>query len=177
MGVDLQGRCARSDAGKYFSSNWGAWYDMAELCIKIAPEVCARLKPPETVLYPCNADGTVDRSNPHPLADRTVTAIDPDRPYALWYSNDYWGLNDADARALADVLEASLSSDAVKYQDALSGQRSARDAGKLAGLRLRDGRPLADVMPEMIPSGEPWFIDRLRGLIAFLRDCGGFEIM
>ena len=46
----------------------------------------------------------------------------------------------------------------------------------MLGLRLPDGRQLAFVAPDMIPDGKPWLITRLRDLVAFLRDSGGFAI-
>jgi hypothetical protein len=93
-----------------------------------------------------------------------------------WFSNAGYGLDDAGAVALADALEKQIDSDALKYEDALSGQESAADREVFHRLKLTDGRLLAFLMPEILPDGKPWLIGRVRKFIVFLRDCGGFEI-
>jgi hypothetical protein len=93
-----------------------------------------------------------------------------------WFTNDGYGLDDAGAVALADALEKQIDSDALKYEDALSGQESAAEREALRRLQLPDGRLLASLIPEFIPDGKPWLISRLREFILFLRNCGGFAI-
>jgi hypothetical protein len=140
MGFDIYGKAPRSKAGRYFGANWGAWEQIARLCLRVAPGSCSQI----------------------------------DEKY--WFSNDGFGLNDAGAIALADALDHAINTDAIRYEDALSGQQSAQDRDALLGAVLPDGRQLAFVAPDIIPSGNPWLITRLRDLIAFLRDSGGFEI-
>jgi hypothetical protein len=94
----------------------------------------------------------------------------------FWFSNDGYGLDDAGAVALADALQKHIDSDALKYEDALTGQESAAERKVLRQVKLRDGRLLTSVMPELIPDGKPWLIGRVREFIVFLRDCGGFAI-
>jgi hypothetical protein len=139
MGVDIHGRAPRSKAGRYFGANWGAWREIAGLCLRVAPDICSQ----------------IDEKH--------------------WFSNDGYGLDDAGAIALADALDQAVNTDAVRYEDALSGQQTAEDRALLR-VRLPDGRPLASVFPDMIPDGKPWLITRLRDLVAFLRDSGGFAI-
>ena len=140
MGVDIHGRAPRSKAGEYFAANWGAWGDLARVCLRVAPEVCSQ----------------IDEQS--------------------WFTNDGFGLDDAGAIALADALDHAIKTDALRYEDALSGQHDAENRSVMLGARLPDGRHLAFVAPGIIPSGNPWLINRLRDLVPFLRNSGGFEI-
>ena len=88
-----------------------------------------------------------------------------------WFSNDGFRLDDAGAIALANALDQAVNTDALRYEDALSGQQTAED--RAFQNLLVNGRRLGDVLP--IPEG-PWLIKRLRDLIAFLRNSGGFAI-
>jgi hypothetical protein len=92
-----------------------------------------------------------------------------------WFSNDGYGLHDAGAVALADALKKQIDTDALKYEDALSGQKAAADRKIFRSLKL-DDRPLALAMPDLIPDGKPWLIGMVREFIVFLGDCGGFAI-
>ena len=79
-----------------------------------------------------------------------------------WFSNDGFGLDDAGAIALADALDQAINTDALRYEDALSGQQDAEDRDFRLDMRLPDGRRLAGVAPDMFPDGKPWLITRLR---------------
>ena len=89
-----------------------------------------------------------------------------------WFCNDGHGLDDSGAIALAEALDRAIETDALKYEDALSGQPTDEDRFYQTAL-LEDGRRLCDVLP--MPEG-PWLINRLRDLVAFLRNSGGFKI-
>ena len=140
MGVDIYGGAPRSEAGRYFAANLGAWEDLAQVCLRVAPGPCSQI----------------------------------DEKY--WFCNDGFGLDDAGAIALADAVDQAINTDALRYEDALSGLQAAEDRDVMLGLRLPDGRQLAFVAPDIIPDGKPWLIRRLRDLVAFLRDSGGFAI-
>ena len=140
MGVDIYGRAPRSEAGRYFAANLGAWEDLAQVCLRVAPGPCSQI----------------------------------DEKY--WLCNDGFGLDDAGAIALADAVDQAINTDALRYEDALSGLQAAEDRDVMLGLRLPDGRQLAFVAPDIIPDGKSWLIRRLRDLVAFLRDSGGFAI-
>jgi len=45
----------------------------------------------------------------------------------FWFCNDGFGLDDAGAVALADALDQAINTDALRYEDALSGQQAAED--------------------------------------------------
>jgi hypothetical protein len=92
-------------------------------------------------------------------------------PQKYWFCNNGYGLDDSGAVALADALDRAINTDALKYEHALSGQQTAED--RAFQNLLVNGRRLGDVFP--IPEG-PWLINRLRDLVAFLRDSGGFAI-
>jgi hypothetical protein len=169
MGVDIYGRAPRSEAGRYFGINWGGWRPIAEHCIEIAPDLCKRMKPPTSWISDLDGSST-------PMAELTVSPDVVKDPLTLWFTNDYYGLDDADAQKLVDAIEASLSSDAVKYQDALLAQQDQRERAKGKGLKLSDGRLLMDAAPDLLPSGKTWFIEWLQMFAGFLRDSGGFEI-
>jgi hypothetical protein len=50
MTYDLKGRAPRSDAGNEFCMNYCGWPDVVRHCISVAPDVCARLKPPTSMI-------------------------------------------------------------------------------------------------------------------------------
>src|SRR5947208_743486 len=89
----------------------------------------------------------------YPLA-RLCLQIAPDIcapcEHRYWYSNDGYGLDDAGAKALGDVLQRTIDSGALKYEDALSGQESEVARRVFIGLELGDGRSLALVAPNMV---------------------------
>ena len=74
-----------------------------------------------------------------------------------WFSNAGYGLDDAGAVALADALEKQIDSDALKYEDALSGQESAADREAFRRLKLtcrrsaRERWAVARISAESIP--------------------------
>ena len=90
MGFDIYGRAPPSEAGRHFGANWGAWGDIARLCLRVAPGPCSQ----------------IDEKH--------------------WFCNDGFDPDDAGAIALADALDHAVNTDALRYEDALSGQQAAR---------------------------------------------------
>jgi hypothetical protein len=102
-----------------------------------------------------------------PLADYIAT-VAPDI-YAKcehWHSNDGDGLNAADALALADALDATMDTDAMKRAAAMAAEEDAR----LCEQYRRDG------WTECVACSESWLPNRVGEFAAFLRGCGGFQL-
>jgi hypothetical protein len=49
MGVDLHGKAPRSNAGRYFGANWGAWRDLAGVCFTVVARSNAEVRSVKTM--------------------------------------------------------------------------------------------------------------------------------
>lgn len=159
MGMDVIGRAARSKTGEYFRNNAWWWRPLANYCVEIAPQITAARK--------------------------------------YWQSNDGDGLDDAGALKLADALQVELDAGRTllfekRYMGALEmtpnepcrlcGGTGVRlpvpqvGAGDLAkgGLICNACHGEGHVRP--VATAYPFSVENVREFVAFLRDCGGFEI-
>lgn len=158
MGMDVFGKNPRSEAGKYFRNNIWWWRPLAEYCVEVAPEICAACK--------------------------------------YWQTNDGDGLDDARAMALANELQKEIDSGrAVAYEKRHTSKRELtpnvpcwlcagtgtrkpspeRGAGDLAtGVKCNCCDGSGHVQPR--ETAYPFEASNVVEFVAFLRDCGGFEI-
>lgn len=159
MGMDVYGRRPTTETGKYFRNNIWHWRPLADYVIQTAPALAAKC--------------------PH------------------WHTNDGAGLNAADSVALADLLQAEIDSGRcetfAKIREAEiaaipnevcslcegTGVRKPipeRGAGDLkrGGITCNSCGGSGSVRPSA--TYYPFDVDNVREFVAFLRDCGGFEI-
>jgi len=157
--MDVFGKNPSSEQGKYFRNNVWWWRPLADYCVEIAPEICSACK--------------------------------------YWQSNDGAGLDAAGARALADTLQREVNAnrtDAYARRQASEKEMMPNVACRICagtGIRL----PVPAVGAGDPKSGgiecngchgsghvRPWdaeypfSTENVIEFIAFLRDCGGFEI-
>lgn len=159
MGMDVFGKEPRSEQGKYFRNNVWWWRPLADYCCEVAPEI---------------ASGC-----------------------GYWQSNDGDGLDDDGAIALADALQAEINSNradayARRRQseiemmpnepcylcEATGTRKPVPDVGagdlKLGGIKCNNCDGSGYVRPNA--DNYPFSVENVIEFIAFLRDCGGFEI-
>lgn len=150
MGMDVYGKEARSETGKYFRNNAWWWRPLARYCCEVAPEITSRCK--------------------------------------YWQSNDGDGLGKADSLALADILQAKIDSGHTlihekKHNGALEMMPDepcihCHGTGRRTDMVCANGCNACQGKGSVRPSATyyPFSVENVEGFIAFLRDCGGFEI-
>lgn len=149
MGMDVFGKNPRSVTGEYFRRNVWGWHPLWRYCEEHAP-VCASV--------------------------------------ACGHSNDGDGLNDADSITLADILQARIDSglcadDLFEYRDSLDAMPDevcdlCGGTGKRSDMVVTNGCNKCLGKGSVRPM-DTWYtldMDDITEFIAFLRDCGGFEI-
>lgn len=150
MGMDIYGKSAKSKTGEYFRNNCWWWRPLANYCCEIAPEITARCR--------------------------------------YWQSNDADGLNAADSIALADALQAEIDSGrALIYEKRYNGDLEmtpgiecdlCQGTGVRKDMKIENGCNKCSGVGYVRPykTYYPFSVENVEGFIAFLRDCGGFEI-
>jgi hypothetical protein len=158
MGMDVFGKNPRSEQGKYFRNNVWYWRPLADYVCSVAPEITAACK--------------------------------------YWHTNDGAGLDDAAATGLADKLQEEVNSNrcllyAKRHTSAqeltpdipcnICGGTGTRKsppesgAGDLqTGIKCNACEGKGHRAP--FSTCYPFEVENVIGFIAFLRDCGGFEI-
>lgn len=150
MGMDVYGKAAKSETGKYFRNNAWWWRPLARYCAEIAPEVTSAC--------------------------------------TYWQSNDGDGL-DAEASAkLADALQAEIDAGRTmlhekRYNGSLELMQDepckhCHGTGRRTDMVVANGCNACYGKGSVRPSATfyPFSVENVEGFIAFLRDCGGFEI-
>ena len=160
MGVDISGRKPKTEVGDYFCSNWWGWRPINSIC--------------ELAAY--NSKLKID--------------------FSYWGSNDGKGLKtQKQCDKLADALELLISNNYNEYltQDndriyIVMGSWCEAHTGKFIGSEsehlLNQQFEYGDILygpvvgenGMMIESSYSTSLGRLKQWIAFLRNCGGFEI-
>jgi hypothetical protein len=159
MGMDVYGKAPRSEQGKHFRNNAWWWLPLADYCCEVAPEITSKC--------------------------------------THWHTNDGDGLDAADAIALADALQAEINSNrAEPYArrrqseiemmpnepcwlcEGTGTRKPVPDVGagdlKLGGIKCNGCKGSGYVRP---PDDSYRFsVENVIAFIAFLRDCGGFQI-
>jgi hypothetical protein len=166
MGMDVYGKNPKSDAGRYFRNNIWWWGPLWTYCCKVGPRVALKVE--------------------------------------SGFMNDGDGLGARDSKKLADILEgevlsgrAQLVEDEAKRRGkqescpicsgtgrvGIPAQR--RDPSRLVRAGKIDApppEPTGKVCPQCEGKGSyftttsPFSVENVKEFIAFLRDCGGFEI-
>jgi hypothetical protein len=159
MGMDVFGKQPRSERGAKFRNNVWWWHPLAKYACKVAPEITSACE--------------------------------------YWQSNDGDGLDDGGAIALADALQAEIDSGrADAYAQRYTSEQEMRPnepcniceatgirlptpvagAGDLAhgGIKCNGCNGSGYVRPS--DSEYPFSVENVVEFVAFLRDCGGFEI-
>lgn len=158
MGMDVYGKNPTGETGKYFRNNVWYWRPLATYVQKVAPDICCKCK--------------------------------------HWQSNDGNGLNSTDSIRLADRLQAEIDSGrtqayAIKYksdQEIIPDEKC--DLCDGTGIRKPiPGRGAGDTLTgikcnacEGKGTRKPlstWYsfdVENVTEFVAFLRECGGFEI-
>ncbi|MGD9805430.1 MAG: hypothetical protein AB7E81_11605 [Hyphomicrobiaceae bacterium] len=156
MGMDVYGKAPTTEMGRYFRNNVWWWRPLADLCQALAPEICSGC--------------------------------------THWHSNDGDGLDESGARALAFVLETRLADGTVARLLAERDKRIAEMPDETCdlcvGAGVRSDRLAIENGWHKGPCNacngkgavRPWETrypqdeDNVRGFVAFLKTCGGFEI-
>lgn len=159
MGMDVYGKKPVSETGKYFRNNVWWWRPLADYCCEVAPKITANCK--------------------------------------YWQSNDGDGLNAQDSASLADLLQIEIETGAtliyekryISTQEATpneecficeaTGTRNPPPIGgagnpKTNGIRCNGCEGTGFVRP--YSTQYPFSVENVERFVAFLRDCGGFEI-
>lgn len=152
--MDVYGKAPVSETGKYFRNNVWWWRPLAEYCCSVAPEITAKC--------------------------------------AYWQSNDGDGLGERASLKLADRLQAEIDSGRTAAFAAIREAEQHRlpdDPCQICagtGLRLPPPACGAGDQPCNGCNGtgrvRPWetaypfSVENVQEFIAFLRECGGFEI-
>jgi hypothetical protein len=71
MGFDLSGKAPKSEDGRYFSANLAGWHPIVDICMRVAPNICARCEHWRTN----DGDGLED-DDALALADALQKAVD-----------------------------------------------------------------------------------------------------
>lgn len=159
MGMDVFGKSARSEQGKYFRNNVWWWRPLADYCNEVAPQITGACK--------------------------------------YWQSNDGDGLDDTGAIALANALQEEVNSNRALRRERL--YKSQQEQTPNEPCRTCAGTGIRPPVPQ-IGAGDPktggfecngcngtghrrpsstdypFSVENVIEFIAFLRDCGGFEI-
>jgi hypothetical protein len=159
MGMDVYGKAPRSEQGKYFRNNVWWWRPLADYCCEVAPEITSACQ--------------------------------------YWQSNDGDGLDDDDALALANALQDEVNSNrAHAYElrrqseiemmpnepcwlcEGTGTRKPAPHWGagdvKLGGIKCNGCQGSGYVRPP--EDNDRSSVENIIAFIAFLRDCGGFQI-
>lgn len=167
MGMDVYGKHAHSETGRYFRRSVWGWHPLADLCEFIAPELWAKIEHPHTN----DGDGLNGRDSlklaaalDAAVADGRVESYCKDRAEALALLPDETcsicagtGLRLPAPQCGAGKLPCNGCGGGV-----VSG---APDYGKPGKGKIRPWETHYDVEPADVTE-----------FAAFLRDCGGFEI-
>lgn len=194
MSFDVKGRAPRSKAGEYFGLNVWDWRPLADYVAQIAPELMRKS---------VGEDG-------QPPSAAYVKYLNDCQPFGGgkeygWHTNDSFGLGDADARALGEILQAEFDSNRAEVY----ARKFAGDIELMPDVECDacDGTGEREVTPALLaserafgarprsPAGKivcnacsgrgvrrpphayyRFHADHVRRFAAFLRDCGGFEI-
>ena len=149
---------------------------------------------------PTTEEGECFRNNIghwHPLAEY-VGEIAPDIAGKCrhWHTNDGDGLDAADVRKLADILQAEIDSGRCEHYARIYASAQERTPNESCWLCAGTGtrKPAPEVGAGGLVTGivcngckgEGWFrpwstrdrfsVENVQNFIVFLRDCGGFEI-
>lgn len=158
MGMDVYGKNPRTETGRYFRNSVWWWRPLAQYACEVAPNVTTGC--------------------------------------TYWHTNDGDGLNKRDSNLLADLLQAELDSGRC---EAYAQTREAELAAlpdetcylcEGTGTRQRPphtgaGKPASGIVCNRCagkgvvrPDATvyPFEVDNVRAFVAFLRDCGGFQI-
>ena len=157
MGMDVYGKNAKGEAGKYFRNNVWWWHPLAGYCLLIAPTVTAKCK-----MWHSNDGDGLGESDSLLLAALLRAEIESGR--CAKYDAEY---------------KAHLETLPRKECDFCHGTGSKKHDGG-HGDRVEEVRPCHVCSGQgSVPSFEasyPFSVENVQGFVTFLENCGGFEI-
>jgi hypothetical protein len=154
MGMDVYGKRPADETGRYFRNNVWWWHPLADYCMTVAPDIAEQCQ--------------------------------------CWHSNDGAGLNGNAAVALANALQAEIDSGRCAAYAAIreaeltalpsepcdlcdgTGKRKPAPARGAGGVICNNCDGTGSVRPW--ETRYPFAVENVREFVAFLRECGGFEI-
>lgn len=158
MGMDVYGRKPTSETGKYFRNSVWWWRPLATYACAVAPDIAAHCK-----CWQSNDGDGLNAKQSAQLADRLQAEIDAGR--TLLYAKRYTGAQEASPDEPCWLCEGTGTQRPVPE----------RGAGDLkTGIKCNscDGRGY--VRPDS--THYPFSVENVQRFVAFLRDCGGFNI-
>lgn len=171
MGMDVYGTQPTSKTGEYFRNNVWWWRPLADYVRQIAPEITAAC-----VYWQSNDGDGLDAAGARALADRLQQELSEGRTAA------YAAIRAAELAALPDEPCAYCASTGTRT-DAVGVRMGMRTRtcpdepghprrGEVGWCNGCDGR--GRVRPS--EADYPFSVENVEAFVAFLRDCGGFEI-
>jgi hypothetical protein len=169
MGMDVTGKKPTSKTGEYFRNNCWWWHPLWHYCQEIAPWVR------EIVIYAQfnDGDGLKTAKDSRKLADALQAELDSGRTavYAKKYNADMEAIPDEKC----DLCEGcGIRRDSVGVVNGFTNRivENGPRRGETGWCNGCDGVGHKRPSETSYPFGE----DNVREWVAFLRDCGGFEI-
>lgn len=178
MGMDVLGKAPRSETGKYFRNNVWFWRPLADYCLKVAPDICAACEG-----WHFNDGDGLDAKGSVELAEALDLELATGR--TLDYERRYREMVAALPNVTCRLCNGTgIRSDAVGVQHKMTvrvcegvdshefhGEPHPR-AGKEGWCNGCNGRGYV----KHDAASYPFSAENVEEFVAFLRDCGGFEI-
>lgn len=170
MGMDVYGRQPTTEKGKYFRNNIWWWRPLADMCLVMAPDICA----PCTHWQSNDGDG-LDADGAKALADVLEQRL-KDGTVARYIAE-----RDAYLEALPDEACQLCNGSGVRRD------KLAEEAGMLKRVINEPGHPRdgqvgwcnsCDGVGHKRPfeTHYPADVENVEEFVGFLKDCGGFDI-
>lgn len=159
MGMDVYGKSAKSEKGEYFRNNVWWWRPLADYCRLVAPEITSGCK-----CWQSNDGDGLDGEASLKLADALQAEVDSGR--TMIYEKSYMGKLETTPNVPCRICAGTGIRKPVP-------ECGAGDP-KAGGITCNGCSGHGYVRPD--EASYPFSVENVEGFIAFLRDCGGFEI-
>ena len=159
MGMDVYGKAATTEEGKYFRNNAWWWRPLASYCCEVAPEITAPCK-----YWQSNDGDGLDALGALALADVLESEIKAGR--TLLYEKRYMGELEASPNVPCRICAGTGIRPPVP-------ECGAGDPNK-GGFKCNGCHGNGSVRPNS--ASYPFSVENVQEFITFLRGSGGFEI-
>lgn len=159
MGMDVFGKAATSEAGKYFRNNVWWWRPLADYAREVAPEITKACK-----YWQTNDGDGLDAAASIALADKLQGEIDAGRTLA--YQRVYTSKLEQMANEPCSLCDGTGTRLPIPH-------RGAGDP-KTTGIRCNACSGLGYVRPN--ETKYPFDVENVQNFVTFLRACGGFKV-